>query len=64
VKLTENSHRYEMRLLTLTIAMAVQTGSNITVEFLGTIRIPVAKYVNYRNRLSGINFAGIPSEVY
>jgi hypothetical protein len=53
-----------MRLLTLTIAMAVQTGSNIAVEFLDTIRIPVAKYVNYRNRFSGINFAGVPSEVY
>jgi hypothetical protein len=48
----------------LTKAMAVQTGSNITVEFLGTVRILVAKYFNYRNRLSGINFAGVPSEVY
>jgi hypothetical protein len=63
VKLTENSHRYEMRLLMLLIAVAVQTGASITVEFLGTIRILVAKYFDYRNELPGINFAGVPSEV-
>jgi len=48
-----------MRLLMLLIAMAVQTGSSITVEFLGTIWILVAKYFNYRNELPG----GVPSEV-
>jgi hypothetical protein len=44
-----------MRLPMLMIAMAVQTSSNITVEFLATIRILVVKYFNYRNELSGIN---------
>jgi hypothetical protein len=39
--------------------MAVQTGSGITVEFLGTIRILVAKYFNYKNVLSAINLAGV-----
>jgi hypothetical protein len=48
VILTENSHGYEMRLLFVTVAMAVQTGSGITVEFLDTIRIIVAKYLNYK----------------
>jgi hypothetical protein len=52
-----------MPLLMPLIAMGVQTGSSITVEFLGTIRILVAKYFNYRNELSGINFAGVLSEV-
>jgi hypothetical protein len=51
-----------MRLLMLMIAMAVQTGSSITVEFLGTIRILVASFLNYRNELSGTNFAGVSSE--
>jgi hypothetical protein len=63
VILTENSHRYEMRLLLVTVAMAVQTGSVITVEFWGTIRILVAKVFNYKNELSAINLAGVSSEV-
>ena len=52
----------DMKYACLLIAMAVQTGSNFTIEFLGTIRILVAKYFNYRNELSGINSAGVRSE--
>lgn len=60
---TNRRHRCEMRLLMLMIAMAVHTDSSITVEVLGAIRIRVARYFNYRNELSGINFAGVPSDV-